>query len=493
MPPTPFSTPEALCSRRGFLAAAGSTGAALLFPGAAAALGRLAQATEAAGAAVDSFRSRRDLAAPAIAVPVAATDTSPGLIFLSAVTGPGKRGPMIVDDRGGLVWFRPLDRRTAADFRVQRYRGAPVLTWWEGGITGGYGKGEYVIADAAYRTVQRVRAGNGHQGDLHEFRLTPQGTALLTIYEPLPFDLTPFGGPVDGTLLESIVQEVDVASGRVLFEWHARDHVGLDESYRAVGDGILDHFHANSVDVDSDGNLLVSGRHTWAVYKLDRRSGEIVWRLGGKKSDFELGPGADFYWQHDARRQPDGTISIFDDGAEPPEEAASRGIRLQVDENARKASLAAEYVHPDHVLASAMGSMQVLPDGGAFVGWGTVPGFSEFTPDGELRFDARLAGGGGSYRTYRFPWSGRPEAPPMLAVGGPKAKRLAYASWNGATEVRRWRLRGGASRRSLRPLGTVARNGFETAIRVPPGVAWVAADAVGAKGRVLGSSAPRRV
>jgi hypothetical protein len=342
--------------------------------------------------------------------------------------------------------------------------------------------------DESYQEVARVQAGKALQGDLHECQITTRNTALLTAYQPVPFDLSAVGGPTDGTLLESIVQEVDIASGKVLFEWHARNHVSLGESYATVANGTLDHFHVNSIDVDTDGNLLVSARHTWAVYKLDRTSGAIMWRLGGKKSDFTVGSGAAFSWQHDARRQADGTITLFDDGAGlSTEEPASRGIALVVDEHARTARLKAEYVHEGY-LAVAMGSMQRLGDGGAFVGWGTVPGFSEFTPAGALRYDARFPGGELSYRAYRCAWTGAPTTRPALATEAVNGVPTAFASWNGATAVAHWRLRTGAASGGLRAGKTVARTGFETQIPLAESSGYVAVEALDKNGSVLATS-----
>jgi hypothetical protein len=154
-------------------------------------------------------------------------------------------------------------------------------------------------------------------GDHHEFLITQQDTALITIYNPVRWDLSPVGGPKDGVVTQGIVQELDIETGEVLFEWHSLDHVGLDETYAKVSKEprpAIDYFHINSIDVDHDGNLLVSARTTCAVYKIDRKTGEVMWRLGGKKSDFEMGPLTPFAYQHDARRQRDGTITIFDNG-----------------------------------------------------------------------------------------------------------------------------------------------------------------------------------
>jgi hypothetical protein len=150
------------------------------------------------------------------------------------------------------------------------------------------------IFDDAYREISRVRAGNGYRGDLHEFLITPQDTALLTAYAEVPADLSPVGGGKYGAVWDGIAQGVDIETGEVHFEWHSLDHVGVEEFYVAPLEDpayIYDYFHINSIDVDYDGDLLISARNTWTVYKVDRATGEVVWRLGGKESDFEMGEG----------------------------------------------------------------------------------------------------------------------------------------------------------------------------------------------------------
>src|SRR5919204_2109994 len=274
------------------------------------------------------FVSRPDLRPPALVVTTREPAAAPGYVFLAPKRHAQQKGPLIVDRGGGIAWFHPLEAE-ATDFRVQRYRGRPVLTWWQGHSARGFGSGEYVIADETYRRVATVRAGNGLAGDEHEFQLTPRGTALITIYHR------------EGRVLDSIVQEVEVASGRVLLEWRSIDHVPPAESYvpLSAGGGSSplakgDYFHVNSLEVEPDGNLLVSARNTSALYEIDRRTGEVLWRLGGKRSDFRMGPGTRFAWQHDARRQPDGTITLFDDEAAPPLGKRSRAIRLRLDTTA---------------------------------------------------------------------------------------------------------------------------------------------------------------
>src|ERR671917_2916476 len=240
-----------------------------------------------------AFRSRPDLSPAAVEVTTAHAhkDTAAGYILAALKEGAGKHGPMIIDDQGELVWFGKY--RSARDFKVQYYRGEPVLTWWEGKVVAGHGVGEYVIFDGSYREKARVRAGNGLQGDLHEFLITPEDTALLMAYVPARTDLSPIGGPKDGMVWDGIVQEVDIETGEVLFEWHSLEHVGVEESYIGLpedSDYLYDYFHINSIDVEPDGNLLLCARNTWTVYKVERNSGEVAWRLGGKKNNLEMGP-----------------------------------------------------------------------------------------------------------------------------------------------------------------------------------------------------------
>jgi hypothetical protein len=420
---------------------------------------------------VRRFRSRPDLRPPAPWV-TGSESGSPGRVFYTPMGGPGQTGLLIVDERGEPVWFEPSPKGLARlDFRVQEYRGKPVLTWWEGQVGKGYGNGHYVLRDETYAEVARVEARDGQKGDLHDFQLTPEGTALFTCYRK------------DGKVVEGVIQEVDVESGRLLFEWHSLDHVPVSDSYRTAasfGKDGFDYIHVNSVAVAPDGDLIVSGRHTWTVYKLDRRSGEVRWRLGGKHGDFALGRGARFAYQHDARPHPDGTMTIFDNGSEPAVEPRSRALRLALDTRAMRADVVWAWTHPRSLLGGAMGNVQLLSDGGAFVGWGAAGGASEFRPDGFVRWDASFPKGAISYRSYRSPWTGSPkEKPRAVRSGG-----TVYASWNGATEVAAWEARRGGQ-----VVGRARSGGFETAIRVGGASGSLTVAALAADGSTLASVA----
>jgi hypothetical protein len=455
---------------------------------------------------VSTFRSRPDLRPPAMTATRHASNG--GCVFLGPGStrgvehGPPRGGPaqgaMIVDGNGELVWFAPLTGAMwATNVRVQEYRGEQVLTWWEGKVINpGFGQGEGVILDRSYREVARVRAGNGRRADLHEFRLTARGTALITCFpELVQTDLSAVGGPYDGTAIGSIIQEVDIRTGHVLLEWHGLDHIAIAESHQPYNEP-YDYLHINSIDVLPDGNLLVSARATWALYKLDRQTGEVIWRLGGKRSDFTLGRGARFAWQHDAEYTGDGRITLFDDGAtgSVQTEPHSRGIVLALDQTRRSVDLARAYSHPRPLLATAMGSVQALPGGDVFVGWGTEHYATQFTAAGDVVDDISMrAPELLSYRTYRYDWRAVPDQPPALAVRARRGRHptTLYASWNGATEAVAWRVRAGIAAHDLRTIGAVPRRGFETAIPVSGGDRWFTVAALNSAGRELASS--RRV
>ncbi len=438
------------------------------------------------------FRSRPDLSPPAVSVDRPAGATAPGYVFVAPKKGPGQDGPMILDNAGDPLWFRPVgsEEQDAMDARAQTYGGEPVLTWWEG-EHGAYGRGEYVILDGSYREVARVRAGNGLYGDHHEFLTTGRDTALITVYDEIPYDLSPYGGSTDGTVAEGVVQEIDIETGEVVFQWRSLDHVSLEESHRDLPDdpaNVHDYFHINSVEVDTDDNLLVSARGTFAVYKIDRESGEVIWRLGGKRSDLEMGEGTRTLYQHDARRHPDGTITLFDNGGMYVSEE-SRVVKIEADTGGMSATLSGEYNHPEGILSPTQGNVQALPNGNVFVGWGSEPVFSEFADDGGLLFGARFPVEVESYRAFRHPWTGRPDTLPDLAASpAPDGGVTLHASWNGATEVETWEVLAGPTVDGLEPAGSVPRTGFETAIAVRTGVALLAVRALDGSGQALGTS-----
>jgi hypothetical protein len=450
-----------------------------------------------------SFVSRPDLRPPTITVTAHSPHASPGDIFLGPYSGPGQYGPMILDEDGRMIWFKPLARGTrAADFRVQSYEGKPVLTWWQDPlVANGSSKAGIVIADSAYRDVAIVRAGNGYQPDLHEFQITAQDTALITVYAGIHCNLSSVGGPSDGAVADTMVQELDLRTGLVMYEWHSLDHVPLSASYVSARPGSFkepfDFFHINSVDVEGDGDLLIDSRNTWAAFDVDPHTGQILWQLGGKHSSFRLGPGAVTAFQHDARRLANGNITFFDNGATPKIHPQSRAIEVSLDAADQTATLVRRAEHGSPLIAGSQGNVQTLSDGAWMVGWGQQPYLTEYSSEGQVLLDAHMPASYESYRVFRQPWSGQPPGRPAIGYvrsAGAHGFGAVYASWNGATTVASWRVLAGSSAASLSPIVSAPRDGFETAIVLPQRLSGgvVVVQALSAAGTVLATSANAR-
>jgi hypothetical protein len=246
--------------------------------------------------------------------------------------------------------------------------------------------------------------------------------------------------------------------------------------------------------VEQDGDLLVDSRNTWAAYDVNPKSGQVRWQLGGKHSSFKLGPGAATAWQHDAVQQPDGAITFFDNGASPQIHPQSRAIEVTLDTSTMTATLTRSYEHKNPLVAGSQGNVQVLPGGEWMVGWGQAGYLSEIGSAGQLLFNAHLPPAWESYRTFVFPWSGHPPQPPALSVArasGAAGGLLAYASWNGATEVASWRVLAGASATALVPVANAAKSGFETTIALPASASgpYVQVQALSSAGSAIGVSA----
>jgi hypothetical protein len=442
---------------------------------------------------VQRFVSRPDLTPPQVRVirSEAYKDQEPELpryLFLSPdpVNVKGPIGAMIVDTGGDLVWWSVPPHGVPFNLRPQTYGGQTVLTYWQGDFIAGHGEGYYVMLDTTYRPTRHspVKAGNGLQGDLHEFLITPYGSALLTSYYE------------HRGVYQCAAQEVDIATGEVKFQWDTLHNVSLAESYQPKPTkGPYDFFHINSIDLwpakvaPYHQDLVVSGRNVWAAYRIsrDRPGGRTVWKLSGNRTgkgphggSFHMGKDTNFEWQHDVAALPDGSgVSIFDDAEGPPSpEKQARGLVLNMDQATRSVTLRHQFLHTSTrggVQVPYEGNVQLLPNGGYLVGWGGVPFVSEYGPpghdvDGTMDFDLQLPEHYSSYRAYLYDWKGRPPDSELALVvlpGPSSAQYVAHASWNGATEVASWSLHAGSSHSSSLPeVAAAPRTGFETVIPV---------------------------
>ncbi|KAH1698899.1 hypothetical protein KXX24_009270 [Aspergillus fumigatus] len=434
-----------------------------------------------------SFQSRSDIQAPVLNIDLKNDRLlTPGYLFLTHY-GVDLPGPYIFDTSGNLVWSGA--NRSSTDMfhnlHVCPYEGSDHLCYHQGVQTEGYTRGYYTILDDAYQETTTVHSGNGmFPGDLHELRVIDGKTALISVYQTEPYNLAAYGiGPGNGWVISGAFQEVDIKTGRVLFEWKSLDHVPLSATLTplqldgVVGDGrtngsAWDYFHINSVDKNRDGDYLVSARHTSCIYKVSGATGSIIWQLGGTQSSFQLS-GYNFSYQHDARFHEENetttVLSFFDNASNLHQNtsSASSGKIVSIDHQTNTSTLTRQYHAPGNGLLSLFqGNTQVLPNKHVLIGWGNHPAISEHTEDGTAIFFATLESPGSqNYRAYKANWTAKPSDPPALRAysASPNPATTFWVSWNGATDVDHWTIHATSpASDQFMPLEAVPSQGFQT-------------------------------
>ena len=452
-------------------------------------------------------------------------DTAPGFIFVAPYTSfeadlIGQTGALIMDQDGEPVWFRPLESRFVqnTDFRVQSYKGKPVLTMWQGTMSGTRsadpdlpaGDPEpgafFQIIDQNYKVIKKIKAHKGFTADVHEFIITKRNTALFAAVKQVPTNLSQYGGPENGAFDNYSVQEIDIETGELLFYWNVLAHVDpadsmLPASSAASSKNIWDCFHVNSVEEGPENTLLISMRNMWAVYNVDKETGNIIWQLGGNQSDFVLEPDAAFSWQHDVRHRSENRISLFDNaccaapGSSP--EGPARGLILRLDFQNMTANADRTYFHDPPLYIPGKGNLQKLSNGNQFVGWGQESILSEFKyagnterdPEVNFLYDMKYPGQNLSHRAYKHKWTGLPLYPPGIAVELFYGVSIVYASWNGSTETVAWRVLSGPTCNTLSvEEDYVFRTGFETKIQVSSKGPYFQVKALDSHDKVIGTS-----
>ncbi|KAI9935033.1 hypothetical protein ASPWEDRAFT_162051 [Aspergillus wentii DTO 134E9] len=482
------------------------------------------------------FKSRTDLAPPRLNITIPATsEVEKGYLFVAPFPGlttpgnhgPRQEGPYIVRDDGELVWSGYTYYSIwAANFQKARWNGKDVLFSFEGDHNPayGHGHGHATFLDQNYETIRELRAGNHKLMDKHEFHIIDEKTALIQVYQPVPIDLSRWGGsPEQQWIVDAIIQELDIQTGELLFEWSSLAHVSPDEAVIPLNPGqagagynssdAWDYFHINSVDKDAEGNYLISARDACAVHKINGTTGEIIWRLSGKKSDFEMGDNAWFCFQHHARflsqTDDEEVISLFDNSAHGTENGRgnelhthpfSQGKIISVNTATWTAKVVQAFAPPDGLLAKSQGSTQVLPNGNALVNWGSEGAVTEFRSDGTPIFHAYmdsdfLGEGVQNYRAFRYNWTGTPNEKPAIVSLKNNKGTTVYVSWNGDTETAAWRFYALTDAYGSRAyLGESKRTGFETSFHLKGhSVDKIAAEAISANGRVLTSTGVARI
>ena len=470
----------------------------------------------AADEGVASYISEPKLGPPLLTVNQSSRGQAPGFIFAAMFqnkffTTPlvGQGGPMIIDSKGHYVWLKPASTSAPDTLNLQVHtdKGKPVLTYWDGTVQNtGEMVGTWHLLDNRYKEIGHFGSVDGWDPSGHEFFITKDGHALVTGYKHLEHrDLTAKGGGTDQTLLDSGVMEYDIATGKLLRVWSADEHIPMSQGVPPANPNnpaAYDPWHINSIDVDAQGNWLVSMRNTWAMYKINSTTGAIIWTLGGNASDFAIPADVAFAFQHDARWRPNGEISIFDNdccgfipqpsgppkAAPPVHGTQTRGLQFKVDETAKTVTKVTDNKLYD-LISGTQGNRQVLANGNVFMGWGQQPFISEFSKTGKLLLSMRFPDPDESYRAYRYTWKGNPTAKPKVAARPSGSKTKVYVSWNGATEVAGWRVWAGKSSRKLKVVAKrVGRAGFETSKTVSSAGPIVQVQALNSKGKVIGTS-----
>ncbi len=414
----------------------------------------------------------------------------------------GQGGPLILDSQLRPVWVHPGPQNAYdLNLRTQTFEGKPALGWWQGVLTnvGAVTSGEEIVVDQHYKTIATLRGTGGWVLTPHELLISGRDAWVTANKNVSGQNLTALGGPANGTVTDSAVQEYDLKTGKLLYSWAALgdNQIPLSQSQtHPPPTGPWDAYHINSINLVGKTQFLVSMRNTWGAYLVNIATKQIVWTLGGKGSSFTFGPNASFAWQHDVQIEPHGEVSVFDDaccnllghGMIGAPSGPSRGLVLKLDTTNHTATLVAQYLHHPKLDTATQGDTQLLPGGDVLVGWGGLPYFSEYTQAGSLLFDASFPAPDISYRAYVFPWVGKPSAPPSGAARTRNGQVTVYASWNGATQVAKWEILAGSSSAHLATVATASKNGFETAVKIGRSYPSFQVAALDAKHHVIGRS-----
>ncbi|MEO3754165.1 arylsulfotransferase family protein [Streptomyces sp. B6B3] len=443
-----------------------------LAPAASAAERQAAPVGSSAAPTADApFVTQPTLVAPGLTTTTTGEVSDELILATPGNSGTGGGDLAIYDNSGQLIWTRAATGGGMYyDFEPVTFRGQPALATFQVASFGGTGT-RCVILDTSYNEIATLTMQGNYPLDPHDVEFSPDGDrVLLQSYSTATYNLSPYGGPANATIMNPVIQEIDLNTNQVTFQWSAIENIPVTETTESLtgGFGFFDLYHTNSLEYDTDGDILVSARNTSTVYKIDIDTGDIIWRFGGENNDFTFNGGSAAMpsYQHDARRLPDGSLSVFDNGnAHSP--ATSRGTVYDIDEQAMTATLVEDMRPTSPLFGMYVGNNRLLDNGNFLVSYGNTGQFEEYR-DGQRVFTGRFDQGYVTYRTERAEWEATPSVPPDVVVdqSADDGSSSVYVSWNGATEVERWRIEAGPSRGELTELATVDKTGFETAARV---------------------------
>jgi len=419
--------------------------------------------------------------------------TEPGFIFVGPRGGvqPAGQAALIYDDEGNLVYEGPEE--VTANFMIQQLNGTDVLTFWAGDMMDiGYGYGTVHILDNTYKEIHTVtltgdfvtpdNSTKDSYIDLHESRITPRNTLLVTAYNLTQHDLTSIGGNSSDWMLDSHFYEIDIVTNKILNSWSALEHeddIPLTTSHQKVADDVgtqdapYDAYHINAITTTNDG-YLVSLRHMWSGYYL-HSNGSVNWRISGEDGgDFKQIGNTNFSWQHDMRvfnETDEGLVlNLFNNANTPTDnESPTTGVSLAIDLTKKTVTSLRSLSDPDDVIHSvSQGSYQLISETSnhVFMDYGSISKVKEYDGDGNVVFSAQFGDDDAvaSYRGYRCQWSAVPFWKPIVNVARTDDGATVYMSWNGATDYDNWVIYSATSEDSVnnQQISSANRTGFET-------------------------------
>ncbi len=324
-----------------------------------------------------------------------------------------------LSNTGELKYYNKIKSGIPFDFKVLPNGLLSYGVMYEAGQAAAFGPTDFFLMDSSYTIVDEYQMGNGYVADYHDFLILPNGHAFMIAYDIQPVNMSAIvqGGHPGALVAGGVIQELD-QNKNVIFQWRSWDHYKISDSYNDLSQVIIDAIHLNSLDLDSDNNLIVSALALAEITKINRQTGEIIWRMGGKNNQFnfvnedQTHAPLYFMYQHDVRRLPNGNISMFDNG-DVQLRKYSRVVEYEIDETSKTASKVWEYRHDPDIYANNMGTAQRLPNGNTLIGWGFAsmyggtPAMTEVDQFGntifELTFDKPLTA---SYRAFKAEYNG---------------------------------------------------------------------------------------
>lgn len=272
------------------------------------------------------------------------------------------------------------------------------------------------VIDSNYTLIDSYYPGNGRSADPHEFTMYADGHAFMIASETHIVDMTVYNPSYyqNATVTTNVIQEFD-QSKNVIFEWRGWDHISPLESNQNLAFAFIDVMHTNSVEIDMDGNIIASNRHLSQVNKIDRNTGDFIWRLGGTMNEFTfVNDPEQFSFEHDARILSNGNLTVWDNGnGHLPTHSTAK--EYEIDDVNKTATLVWSYNPQTYSNTNAyfyaMGSVRRLDNGNTLIygGWDNSSNQSnmwEVTPDKEVVWELALNNAKSlvGYRAEKHTW-----------------------------------------------------------------------------------------